>query len=133
MISSKLVLTLLTAISGYTGYAIPGDLPDIAAVPHDVLEQRVCGRPCEIYGFTFPDGEILVDEALAIGTDPAATSILVVRKTSVLPPATICIRMTVSAFSYASYGRIEATVSMLHEQRRSISWVPPLEAMQPTT
>jgi hypothetical protein len=77
MISSKLVLTLLTAISGYTGYAIPGDPPDIAAVPHDVLERRVCGRPCEIYGFTFPDGEILVDEALAIGTDPAATSILV--------------------------------------------------------
>jgi hypothetical protein len=77
MISSKLVLTLLTAISGYTGYAIPGDPPDIAAVPHDVLEQRVCGRPCEIYGFTFPDGKILVDEALPIGTDPAATSILV--------------------------------------------------------
>ena len=77
MISSKLVLTLLTAISGYTGYAIPGDLPDIAVVPHRVLEQRGCGRPCEVYGFTFPDGEILVDEALAIGTDPVATSILV--------------------------------------------------------
>jgi len=77
MISSKLVLALLTAISGYTGYAIPGDLPDIEAVPHRVLEQRVCGQPCQIYGFTFPDGEIVIDEALAVGTDPAATSILV--------------------------------------------------------
>ena len=77
MISSKLVLTLLTTISGYTGYAIPGDLPDIEAVPHHVLEQRVCGRPCQVYGFTFPSGKILIDEALAIGSDHVATSILV--------------------------------------------------------
>lgn len=77
MISSKLVLTLLTAISGYTGYAIPGDLPHIETLPHNALEQRVCGRPCQVYGFTFPDGEIAIDEALAIGTDPVATSILV--------------------------------------------------------
>ena len=77
MISSKLVVTLLTAISGYTGYAIPGDLPHIETMPHTVLEQRVCGRPCQVYGFTFPDGEIVIDEALAVGTDPVATSILV--------------------------------------------------------
>ena len=77
MISSKLVATLLTAISGYTGYAIPGDLPDIEAVPHHVLEQRVCGRPCQVHAFTFPNGRIIIDEALAIGGDPVATSILV--------------------------------------------------------
>lgn len=77
MISSKLVMSLLTSISGYTGYAIPGDLPDIEAVSHRVLEQRVCGRPCQVYGFTLPTGEIMIDEALAIGTDPVATSILV--------------------------------------------------------
>ena len=40
MISAKLVLTLLTAISGYTGYAIPGDPPQITALPHDVLAQQ---------------------------------------------------------------------------------------------
>jgi hypothetical protein len=77
MISSKLLLSLLTAISGYTGYAIPGDPPHIETLPHDVLEQRVCGRPCQVYAFTFPDGEIVIDEALAIGADPVATSILV--------------------------------------------------------
>jgi hypothetical protein len=77
MISSKLVATLLTAISGYTGYAIPGDLPHIEAVPHQVLEQRVCGRPCQVYAFTFPNGEIMIDEALAVGSDHVATSILV--------------------------------------------------------
>jgi len=77
MISAKLVMTLLVAISGYTGYAIPGDPPRITAVPHDRLAQRVCGGPCQVFGFTLPDGEIIVDDALAIGSDPVATSILV--------------------------------------------------------
>lgn len=77
MISSKLVLTLLTAISGYTGYAIAGDPPNITTLPHDVLAERVCGRPCQVFGFTLPNGDIVIDEALAIGSDPVATSILV--------------------------------------------------------
>ena len=77
MISSKLVLTLLTAISGYTGYAIPGEPPSITALPHDLLAMRVCGRPCQVFGFTLPNGDIVIDQALAIGQDPVATSILV--------------------------------------------------------
>jgi hypothetical protein len=95
MISSKLVAMLMTAISGYTGYAIPGDLPDIEAVPHHVLEQRVCGRPCQVYGFTFPDGQIMVDEALAIGTDPVATSILThfLQMKSIAHPGTVTCRI----------------------------------------
>lgn len=77
MISASLVTALLTAISGYTGYAIPGDPPHITALSHDALAQRVCGRPCEVLGFTSPDGDIVIDEALKIGSDPVATSILV--------------------------------------------------------
>jgi len=77
MISAKLVAALLTAISGYTGYAIPGDPPHITALSHDALAERVCGRPCQVFGFTWPSGEIVIDEALAIGNDPVATSILV--------------------------------------------------------
>jgi len=77
MISAKLVAALLTAISGYTGYAIPGDPPQITTLSHDALAQKVCGQPCQIYGFTAPDGEVFMDEKLKIGTDPVATSILV--------------------------------------------------------
>ena len=77
MISNALIAALLTAISGYTGYAIPGELPRIVPLPHDALAQRVCGRPCPVFGFTSPDGEILIDEALQIGNNLAATSILV--------------------------------------------------------
>ncbi|HET6160213.1 MAG TPA: hypothetical protein VFE34_17850 [Dongiaceae bacterium] len=77
MISAKLVAALLTTISGYTGYAIPGDPPHITTLPHAALAQRVCGQECQVFGFTSPDGEIILDEALHVGTDRVATSILV--------------------------------------------------------
>ena len=77
MISDSLVAALLTAISGYTGYAIPGDPPHITVLSHEALTQQVCGRPCQVFGFTSPNGEIVVDAALKIGSDPVATSILV--------------------------------------------------------
>ena len=57
MISNALITALLTTISSYTGYAIPGELPHIVPLPHDVLAQRVCGRPCPVFGFTLPSGE----------------------------------------------------------------------------
>lgn len=77
MVSGKLVLALLVAISGYTGYAVPGDLPRITTMSHDHLARQVCGRPCRVFGFTLPTGEIIIDETLAVGSDPVATSILV--------------------------------------------------------
>lgn len=77
MISGTLVASLLVAIAGYTGYGIPGMPPRITALPQNELAQRICGRPCGIVGFTLPDGEILLDQSLAIGLDPVATSILV--------------------------------------------------------
>jgi hypothetical protein len=77
MISAKLVAALLTAISGYTGYAIPGDPPHVTTLSHNALAQQVCGRPCQVFGFTWPNGKIMIDEALAIDSDPVATSILV--------------------------------------------------------
>lgn len=77
MISNVLIATLLTAISGYTGYAIPGKPPHVTALPHDLLAQQVCGRPCGVLGFTLPNGEILIDASLDVGRNPAATSILV--------------------------------------------------------
>src|SRR5919108_5419839 len=77
MISGKLIAALLTAISGYTGYAIPGDPPRVIRLPHDTLAERVCGRPCQVLGFTEPNGDIVMDAALDIGHDAVATSILV--------------------------------------------------------
>lgn len=77
IISPKLVSALLLAISEMTGYAIPGEPPRIRPMSHAELAEQVCGRPCGIIAFTTPQGEVLIDEALPIGRDPAATSILV--------------------------------------------------------
>jgi hypothetical protein len=77
IISPKLVAALLVAISQLTGYSIPGDPPRIRPMSRAQLAEEVCGKPCGIIAFTTPKGEILIDEALMIGRDPAATSILV--------------------------------------------------------
>jgi hypothetical protein len=60
-----------------TGYSIPGDPPRIRPMAQATLAEEVCGRPCGVLAFTTPQGEILIDESLRIGRDPAATSILV--------------------------------------------------------
>jgi len=77
IISPKLLSALLVSISQMTGYSIPGEPPKIHPMSRAELAQEVCGKPCGIIAFTTPKGEILVDESLMIGRDPAATSILV--------------------------------------------------------
>jgi hypothetical protein len=77
IISPKLIASLLVAIAEMTGYAIPGDPPKIHPMSRAELAERVCGKPCGIIAFTTPEGEVLIDESLMIGRDPAATSILV--------------------------------------------------------
>jgi hypothetical protein len=77
IISPKLISALLVSISQMTGYSIPGEPPRIRPMSHAQLAEEVCGKPCGIIAFTNPQGEILIDESLMIGRDPAATSILV--------------------------------------------------------
>ena len=98
VISAKLVASLLVAISGYTGYAIPGVLPHIRTLPHDELVEKVCNGPCGVIGFTTPEGEILLDDSLMVGADPTATSILVHELTHFLQ-----IRSGVLSYSCAAW------------------------------
>jgi hypothetical protein len=77
IISPKLIAALLVSISQMTGYSIPGEPPRIRPMSHAQLAEEVCGKPCGIIAFTTPEAEILIDESLMIGRDPAATSILV--------------------------------------------------------
>jgi hypothetical protein len=77
IISPKLIAALLVSISQMTGYSIPGEPPRIRPMSHAQLAEEVCGKPCGIIAFTTPKAEILIDESLMIGRDPAATSILV--------------------------------------------------------
>jgi hypothetical protein len=77
ILSPKLIASLLVAISQMTGYSIPGEPPRIRPMAHAQLAEEVCGKPCGVVAFTTPAGQILIDESLMIGRDPAATSILV--------------------------------------------------------
>jgi len=97
ILSPKLIASLLVSISQMTGYSIPGDPPRIRPMAHAQLADEVCGKPCGVVAFTTPTGEILIDESLMIGRDPAATSILVHElthflqiKSTVLPVAMTC-------------------------------------------
>jgi len=97
IISPKLIAALLVSISEMTGYSIPGEPPRIRPMPHAQLEERVCGKPCGVLAFTTPEAEVLIDESLMIGRDPAATSILVHElthflqlKSEVLPVVVTC-------------------------------------------
>ncbi|WP_395014660.1 hypothetical protein [Dongia sp.] len=77
IISPKLISALLVSISQMTGYSIPGEPPRVRPMSHAQLAEEVCGKPCGVLAFTTPTGEVLIDESLMIGRDPAATSILV--------------------------------------------------------
>jgi hypothetical protein len=76
-VPAALIASLLSAVHGYTGYPVPIDLPAVVLLPHARLEAMACTHPCAVMGFAQPDGTIALDETLRIGTDPAATSILV--------------------------------------------------------
>jgi hypothetical protein len=101
VIPQALVATLLATIAQYTGYAIPGTPPEIEQISHSVLEATYCHRPCKILGLTTPEGVILLDDKLAIGKDPAATSILVHELTHFLQRANASSGTTVNCQLWA--------------------------------
>lgn len=76
-VPAALIASLLSAVHGYTGYPVPIDLPAVVLLPHARLEAMACAHPCAVLGFAQPDGTIALDDTLRIGTDAAATSILV--------------------------------------------------------
>ena len=86
-VPAALVASLLTAVSGYTGYAVPGDPPVVLMLPHAALEAMACDHPCAVMGYAGPNGSIALDDRLRIGTDPGDTSILVHELTHVLQRA----------------------------------------------
>ena len=65
----KLVKELLLAIHLLSGYPIPEEPPSVEFLPHAELEERACGRPCQVFGW-FPEGQtVYLDDRL----DPLAS------------------------------------------------------------
>lgn len=63
----RLVAELLTIAQAITGYPDPAQVPEVAFVPHDRLQEMACERPCEIRGWFAGGSTIYLDERL----DPA--------------------------------------------------------------
>ena len=72
----KLVSELLLAIHLLSGYAIPEEPPRVEFLPHSELEERACGRPCQVYGWFPPGQTVYLDDRLNPLVSMAARGIL---------------------------------------------------------
>lgn len=72
----KLVSELLLAIHLLSGYAIPEEPPKVEFLPHAELEERACGRPCQVYGWFPPGQTVYLDDRLNPLVSLAARGIL---------------------------------------------------------
>jgi len=73
----QLVADLIVAASALSGYPAPADSPNVVLVPHEVLEEKACGQPCRVYGWSPPGATIYLDSRLDLDGNLFARSILV--------------------------------------------------------
>lgn len=71
-----LVVKLLLAAQGLSGYAAPGAPPSVAFLPQGELAQRACDGPCAVYGWFPPGRTIYLDDRLDPLSDLRARGIL---------------------------------------------------------
>lgn len=72
-----LVVQLLLAIQGLSGYSAPDQPPSVAFQPPEVLQQQACGAPCNVLGWFPPGRTIYLDDRLDPLNDLRARGILV--------------------------------------------------------
>jgi hypothetical protein len=74
---NELILILLSSIKLLSGYPIPEQLPIVHLVPHAVLEEKACHKPCQILGwFSLETNEIYLDDTLDLKGSVLARSVL---------------------------------------------------------
>jgi hypothetical protein len=59
-----LVGSLYASMPGISDYQVPRELPEVHMLPRAVLQDLVCGRPCQIRAIYHPDFGLLIDETL---------------------------------------------------------------------
>lgn len=72
----KIALELFVAIHANSSYPVPGSLPEIHRVPVEVMQQKVCGKPCTIKAFFHPEWGVYLDENLDLEGNPFDRSVL---------------------------------------------------------
>jgi hypothetical protein len=73
----QLVAELIVAASALSGYPAPSDSPNVVLVAHELLEEKACGQPCRVYGWSPPGATIYLDNRLDLHANLFARSILV--------------------------------------------------------
>jgi hypothetical protein len=71
-----LMVELFAAIQLVSAYPQPSSLPEVHAVPAEVMQQKICGRPCPVKAFYHPEWGVYIDREMDVFGDPFARSIL---------------------------------------------------------
>ena len=77
VVLKALVVKLLLAVQGLTGYGAPEQPPNVEFRPQSVLQEEACGHPCNVLGWFPPGDTIYLDERLDPVADLRARGILV--------------------------------------------------------
>ena len=73
---TKVMAELLLVVQAMSGYQLPSVLPEVTFLAPHVLQARVCGKPCPIYGWFPPGDTIYLDNTLDPVNDLRSRSIL---------------------------------------------------------
>lgn len=73
----NLLAELFTAIQLVSAYPLPDSLPAVQVEPAEVMQQRICGRPCPVKAYYHPDSGVHIDRKLDVFGNAFERSILV--------------------------------------------------------
>ncbi len=73
---ASLLTDLFTAIQLVSGHGLPAQMPEIHFVPHAVIEEKFCNRPCRVQAAYQPETGVYIDETLDVVRNTYHRSIL---------------------------------------------------------
>jgi hypothetical protein len=71
-----LLVELFAAIQLVSAYSQPPTLPEVHAVAAEVMQQKICGRPCPVKAFYHPEWGVYLDRDMDVFGDAFERSIL---------------------------------------------------------
>lgn len=60
----RIALELFVAIHANSSYPVPRAEPEIHSVALEVMQQKICGKPCAVKAFYHPEWGVYLDEKL---------------------------------------------------------------------
>lgn len=73
---ASLAMQLLASVHSFSGFDMPGYIPDIHQAPLAEVRQRFCNGTCAVQAYYRPEEGIYIDEAFDLEKDQFARSVL---------------------------------------------------------